>query len=226
MRNQHISIIIPVLNEGGGIENFLSALQPMRGRGHEIIAVDGFSEDDTAEKAKTLSDAVISEARGRARQMNRGAQMASGGIFWFLHADGIPPENADEMILNAIDRGRIWGRFDIKLTGSNFIFRIIETLMNLRSRITGIATGDQGIFVRSDIFKKIGGFQEIPIMEDIALSKMLKKLGRPSCLKNHITSSSRRWKNYGIIRTVLTMWYLRLLYALGVNPQKLKGHYR
>jgi rSAM/selenodomain-associated transferase 2 len=198
----------------------------MRNRGHEIIVVDGYSEDDTISKAKSFSDLVLVESRGRARQMNKGAQTASGDIFWFLHADSLPPENADDLILKAINRGKIWGRFDVRLSGPNVIFRIIEFFMNLRSRITGIATGDQSIFVQAKIFKAIGGFQEIPIMEDISLSKMLKKHGKPACLRSRIVTSSRRWENHGIFRTILTMWYLRLLYAIGVKPDRLTGFYR
>lgn len=219
-----ISIIIPTLNESSGIAQVLAALQGVRA---EVIVVDGGSTDDTADLAAGRCDRLVSFAPGRARQQNAGAAVSSGGVLLFLHADTRLPEGAVERILDGLERsGRGWGRFDVRLTGRHPVFRILERLISLRSRLTGIATGDQAIFVRRDWFERVGGFPEIPLMEDVALSRSLKRLGRPLCLRARVTTSSRRWEARGIARTVLLMWRLRLEYWMGADPALLAARYR
>ncbi|MCB1918992.1 MAG: TIGR04283 family arsenosugar biosynthesis glycosyltransferase [Candidatus Competibacteraceae bacterium] len=223
-----ISIILPVLNEETQIMAGLEALQAWRGQNCELIVADGGSRDRTAVLAKPLADQVIMSARGRAAQMNAGACKARGDILWFLHADSLPPPDALDLIrVNLSDPHRHWGRFDVRLSGRHPALRVVETLMNIRSRLTGIATGDQGIFVRRALFEQIGGYSSIALMEDIALSRLLKRYGRPVCLRQPLQTSSRRWERDGIIRTILLMWRLRLAYFLGADPDRLaRSYYR
>jgi len=227
LKTMSISIIIPTLNEEIAIESLLQQLQPYRQQGHEVVVVDGGSKDKTIAMAESLADKVIQSEAGRTTQMNAGAEKGSGDVFWFLHADSIIYENAINNIqfyLN--EKNKDWGRFNVKLSGSHFMFRIIERMMNLRSCISGIATGDQGIFVKRTIFEQVGGYPAQPLMEDIELSKKLKKISPSVCVKNVIITSSRRWEQKGILRTVLLMWRLRFLYWLGVSADKLAGQYR
>ena len=222
-----ISCIIPVVNEEALIARSLSALQSFRSQGHEIIIVDGGSEDSSAKMSLPLSDRVIFSPAGRSRQMNAGAREARGEILLFLHADTRLPEGADLLIQSEMMRqGRTWGRFDVRLSGMHPLFRVVECLMNWRSRFSGIATGDQGIFVKREVFQSVGGFPEIDLMEDIALSRLLKRSGRPLCLRQKVLTSSRRWEKNGILRTVLLMWRLRLAYSLGADPKDLAERYR
>jgi rSAM/selenodomain-associated transferase 2 len=221
-----LSIIIPVLNEAGIIVSALSCLQAFRSAGQEIIVVDGGSSDGTPVLSEPLANRVISSPRGRARQMNAGARIASGGILLFLHADTLLPKNSDRLILSGMARtGKKWGRFDVFLSGDHSLFPIIAWLMNLRSRITCIATADQAIFVEKGLFEAVHGFPEIDLMEDIALSKILKRTGKPLCLWHRVLTSSRRWERNGILRTVLQMWLQRLAYFLGVDPRHLARCY-
>jgi rSAM/selenodomain-associated transferase 2 len=220
----HLSVIIPALNEGSQIGRTLRSLEPFRARGAEVIVIDGGSVDDTLAIATSFADSVLRTARGRALQMNAGAGAARGGILLFLHADCIPPPEADMLVLQRLGP-KGWGRFDVSLAGTHPMFRMIERLMNLRSRLTGIATGDQGIFVRRELFFAVGGYPNIPLMEDLALSKRLKRTGRPLCLQDKIINSSRRWEEQGIIRTVLLMWRLRLAYFFGAEPGRLAKIY-
>jgi rSAM/selenodomain-associated transferase 2 len=221
-----ISIIIPVLNEAAFIVQTLSALQPLRVAGHELIVVDGGSDDATLVLSQPFADKVISSPRGRSRQMNAGARIASGDIFLFLHADTFLPRGSAQLILDGLgEKKKKWGRFDVKLSGRRLLFRIVEYLMNWRSRLTGIATGDQGLFVKRELFKTIGGFPEIDLMEDIALSKILKQYGRPLCLWQRVLTSSRRWEKNGELRTIFLMWRLRLAYFLGCDPRHLTRLY-
>lgn len=222
-----ISIVVPALNEAARIVATLTPLQPLRAQGHEIIVVDGSSDDGTTERARPLCDRVLTAPRGRACQMNVGAQAAYGDVLWFLHADTRASMGSAEALLTALARaGRDWGRFDVRLSGAHPLLRLVETLMNLRSRWTGIATGDQGLFVRRDLFVRVGGFPDIPLMEDIALSRALKCHGPPICLRERLVTSSRRWERDGIVRTILLMWRLRFAYWRGVSPQRLAALYR
>ncbi|MCG8427495.1 MAG: TIGR04283 family arsenosugar biosynthesis glycosyltransferase [Chromatiales bacterium] len=222
-----VSIIIPCLNEGAVIESLLTSLQPMRECGHEVIVVDGGSRDDTVERAAPWVDQLLRSPAGRAGQMTVGADAAEGDIFWFLHADTALPDSADRLILEGMETTRKgWGRFDVTLSGKHPMLRVVEWMMNLRSRLSGIATGDQGIFVSRPLFLQSGGFPNIPLMEDIALSKKLKQTGLPLCLKHRLTTSSRRWEQGGILRTIGLMWRLRLAYALGSDPKVLAARYR
>jgi rSAM/selenodomain-associated transferase 2 len=192
-----------------------------------LIVVDGGSDDATIALSELAVDRIIRSSRGRSRQMNAGARLAGGEVLLFLHADAFLPEGADQLIIDGLNRqGKSWGRFDVRLSGRHFLLRITEWLMNWRSRLTGIATGDQGIFVQSRLFEVVGGFPEIELMEDVALSKTLKKKGKPLCLRHRILTSSRRWEKEGILRTILLMWSLRLAYFLGAHPRRLARFYQ
>jgi rSAM/selenodomain-associated transferase 2 len=221
-----LSIIIPTLNEAEGITATLEALQEYRRRGTEVIVVDGGSGDDTVRLARPLADRVLTAARGRAVQMNAGAAQARGEILVFLHADCRLPPRADHLIVDGLRRSRrSWGRFDVKIAGRHPAFRIIAAMMNVRSRLTGIATGDQAMFVTRSLFEAVGCFPEIALMEDIELSRRLKRYGRPLCLRHCATTSGRRWETHGVLRTILLMWALRFAYWLGADPGKLALRY-
>ncbi|HEY0024871.1 MAG TPA: TIGR04283 family arsenosugar biosynthesis glycosyltransferase [Longimicrobium sp.] len=222
-----ISIIIPALNEAAAFPATLAPLQQLRARGHEVVVVDGGSVDGTPEVARPMADQVIASPRGRAAQQNAGAAVATGDVLLFLHADTLLPPDADHLVLGGLrTTGRGWGRFDVRLSGAAPGLRVVERMIGLRSRVTGIATGDQAIFVRADWFRRAGGFPAIPLMEDVALSTALKRLGPPLCLRERVTTSSRRWEERGIARTILLMWRLRLAYALGADPARLADRYR
>lgn len=224
--NGLLSIIIPTLNEQAVIVDLLQTLQPLRSVGHEIIVVDGGSVDKTRDLVTPLVDNLLLADCGRARQMNTGAQFAHHDILLFLHADTYLPEQADALIINGLaETGRKWGRFDVRLSGQARLLRVIERLMNWRSCLTGIATGDQAIFIQRHLYTQVQGFPEIPLMEDVALSRHLKRFSRPVCIRAPVITSSRRWEQHGIVRTILLMWGLRLAYALGVKPQTLKKFY-
>lgn len=223
---QQLSVIIPALNEAGCIRELCTALQPLRRHGHEVILVDGGSDDQTLALGKPLVDIVLSSARGRALQMRAGAAAANGMILWFLHADIGVPDNPDQLILEALENGRKdWGRFDVSLSDRHIVLRTVAYLMNLRSCISAIATGDQGIFVRRSLYEQIGGIPALPLMEDIALSRALKKHGRPACIRQRLVTSARRWQKHGITRTILTMWVLRFAYFIGISPLHLAKYY-
>jgi rSAM/selenodomain-associated transferase 2 len=216
-----LSIVIPTLDEAAGIEAQLSALTPLRRRGAEVIVADGGSGDGTAEKARALADRVLDAPRGRASQMNAGASVARGAALLFLHADTRLPPDADLRVERALAAGAAWGRFDVRIEGGHAMLGVIARFMNWRSRLTGIATGDQAIFVRRDLFERVGGYPDIPLMEDIALSRALRRIAPPACLEARVTTSGRRWEERGVWRTVLTMWRLRLAYFLGADPRAL-----
>jgi rSAM/selenodomain-associated transferase 2 len=220
-----LSVIVPALNEAGHIRQTLSDLAPARRQGHEVIMVDGGSTDATISEAGDLADQVIEAARGRASQMNAGARAAHGDLLWFLHADTRVPPQAFDALLVAADTGARWGRFDVRLSGRQWLLRIVERSMNWRSCITGIATGDQGIFVTRKAFEQVGRYPDIPLMEDIALSKALKRIARPACVGVRLVTSSRRWEEKGVLRTVALMWRLRLAYATGTSPAQLVRRY-
>jgi rSAM/selenodomain-associated transferase 2 len=220
-----LSIIMPVLDEAANIETALAALAPYRARGVEIIVVDGGSSDGTADLARPLADRVIAAARGRSLQMNAGAVLAQGDALLFLHADTRLPENADRLLLDGLARsGRSWGHFNVRIDGGGLL-RVVAATMNLRSRLTGIATGDQAMFVARAAFESVGGFPPIALMEDVALSARLRRIGRPCALPARATTSARRWQAHGTLRTVLLMWRLRLRFFLGADPAKLARAY-
>lgn len=216
-----LSIIVPTLNEGQAIRAALEALAPLRARGHEVIVADGGSDDGTPRLAQGLCDRMVAGARGRALQMNAGAGAASGDALVFLHADTRLPPHADELIGSAL-RFSCWGRFDVAIDARHRLLKVVAWAMSLRSRLTGIATGDQALFVRRDAFP---GFPEIPLMEDIAFAKAMKRRGAPACLRARVITSGRRWESRGVLRTVLLMWRLRLLYFLGARPERLARLY-
>lgn len=221
-----LSIIIPVLNEGDTIGSCLRRLQTIRGKDAEIILVDGGSTDGTAGSARGLADKVIDALPGRARQMNAGAREAKGSILLFLHADTVLPEGAIEEIGAALDRSkRIWGRFDVRIGSPLRILSVVAFMMNFRSRWTGIATGDQAIFVQRSAFEEVGGYPAIALMEDIALTSVLKRVTPPICLRSKVTTSGRRWEKNGPIRTILLMWRLRLAFYFGADPGHLALEY-
>jgi len=221
-----ISVVVPALNEAGYIERTLEGLQGLRQRGHEVIVVDGGSQDASVALSRPLADTVIKSAPGRARQMQAGAAIAQGNILWFLHADTRACSQADQLIITALmNSGRLWGRFDVRFPDGGLLLKSIAWMMNMRSRLTGIATGDQGIFVLRPLFECVSGYPLIPLMEDVALSRTLKHYSRPVALHDTVASSARRWNTHGVVRTVIMMWGLRLAYFLGVPPKYLAGFY-
>lgn len=225
--SERISIVVPALNEAAGIQATLASLQPLRARGHEVVVVDGGSTDDTPGLAAPLADRVVASARGRAVQQNAGASAAAGSVLLFLHADTALPDGADARVLDGLrESGRGWGRFDVRLSGRHPLLRIVGRMIGLRSRLSGIATGDQAIFVRREWFGRVGGFPEVPLMEDVAITRALKRLGPPLCLRDRVTTSSRRWEERGIVRTIVLMWRLRWAYFRGVDPAELARRYR
>ncbi len=221
-----LSIIVPCLNEAPGVVDTLIALQPLRRRGAEVIVVDGGSTDATPVLARRYATKVLAAPRGRARQMNAGAAAAAGEILLFLHADSLLPESADGLVIDGLARSRChWGRFDVAITGSHPLLPVIAAGMNLRSRLTGIATGDQGIFVTRTLFEAAGRYPDLGLMEDVALTRRLKQFGPPLCLPHRLTTSGRRWECHGVLRTIGLMWWLRLAYRLGADPDKLAQRY-
>jgi rSAM/selenodomain-associated transferase 2/rSAM/selenodomain-associated transferase 1 len=243
----NLRIVMPVLNEGDTLQASLRALQPLRQRGAELVVVDGGSTDSTWALARALADVVLLAPRGRAAQMNAGASYwysnlhsthgghpsgrppaADGGtpdVLLFLHSDTQLPPEADRLMARAVKAGCSWGRFDVRIDGPQRVLRVVERLMNLRSRLTGIATGDQAMFVRRDVFERVGGFTELPLMEDIELSKRLRKLGPPACIKVPVATSARRWQLHGVWPSIVLMWRLRLAYFLGASPHALALRY-
>jgi rSAM/selenodomain-associated transferase 2 len=220
-----LSIIIPVLNEAAEIEAALNTLTPLRQRGAEVAVVDGGSTDGSAELARPLADRVLTAPRGRATQMNAGAAAASGDVLLFLHVDTRLPDDADRLIADGLQRsGRAWGRFDVCFDDGGWL-RVVAFMMNSRSRLTGICTGDQAMFARRAAFEKIGGFPAIALMEDVAASSLLKKITRPLALRTRVTTSSRRWRQHGVWRTIVLMWRLRLAYYFGDDPGRLARYY-
>ncbi len=224
-----LSIVIPALNEAAGIEAVLQALQPLRARNIELVLADGGSRDRTAALARPWVDAAVDAPRGRALQMNAGAAQARADVLLFLHADTRLPPLADVLVLQAVNRrggGACWGRFDVRIEGRPWMLRVVAWLMNLRSRLSGIATGDQAIFVTREAFEQVGGFPVQPLMEDVEISRRLKRLGRPACLNARVCTSGRRWEQRGVWRTIVLMWRLRWRYWRGESPARLAEAYR
>ena len=220
-----LSIVIPVLEESAGIAATLAPLQALRARGVEVVVVDGGSTDGTVARATPLADRVLVAPRGRASQMNAGAAVARGDALLFLHADTRLPEGADALVARALAE-RAWGRFDVRIEGASALLPLVATMMSLRSRLTGIATGDQAMFMRREAFEAAGRFPAIPLMEDIELSARLKRLSPPACQRETVATSGRRWDRHGALRTILLMWSLRLRYFLGASPDALARAYR
>jgi len=225
-----LAIVIPALNEAATIEAALQRLAPLRQRGARVIVVDGGSHDGTAARAAAFADRVLASPRGRAVQMNAGAQTEearSADVLLFLHADTRLPQDADRIVQRALaDGAHSWGRFDVRLDAEGWQLRLIEALMNWRSRSTGIATGDQAIFVTRSAFSWLNGFAPLPLMEDIDFSGRAKRLTKPAALRSRVLTSARRWQRHGVWRTVLLMWRLRLAYFFGADPQVLARRYR
>jgi rSAM/selenodomain-associated transferase 2 len=221
-----LSIVVPALNEATRIDACLRALAALRDRGAEVIVVDGGSTDGTVASAEPLADRVMQAPRGRAHQMNAGAAQARAETLLFLHADTRLPDDALQAIETALlDARTHWGRFDVRIDGRPLLLKLVAWMMNLRSRWGGIATGDQAIFVRHKSFVRIGGFPDQPLMEDIELSKRLRALARPVCLRQRVTTSGRRWERDGVLRTIALMWRLRWLYWIGTPPERLAELY-
>jgi len=220
-----LCIVMPVLDEGERLLKALRGLQPFRQRGVRVVVVDGGSKDNTLQVARDHADLALVAPCGRAAQMNAGAAACPAQVLLFLHADTQLPDNADALVQRATLARHGWGRFDVHIDSPALKLRVVSGAMNLRSRWTGIATGDQGMFVRHELFTEVGGFPDIPLMEDIALSTALKKLGPPACLRQHITTSARRWERHGVWRTVWLMWCLRAAYFFGADPARLATAY-
>jgi rSAM/selenodomain-associated transferase 2 len=221
-----LCIIVPVLDEADALAPWLASLQPLRRRGVRLVIVDGGSNDATMDVARAHADITFRAPRGRASQMNAGAAACRADVLLFLHADTRLPEGADVLVLDAVAQGRVWGRFDVRFNVRGAMLRVIARLMNLRSRITGITTGDQALFIRQDLFDVVGGFPEIPLMEDIAMSRELKRRGRPASLRAKVVTSARRWERNGIWKTIFLMWWLRAAYFFGADPARLAHIYR
>jgi rSAM/selenodomain-associated transferase 2 len=220
----NISVIVPVLNEENSIAATLEALLPLAP--YEIITVDGGSSDRTREIAAGFQVKIISSERGRARQMNRGARAARGEVLLFLHADTRLPATAFNDIAAALGDPRfIGGRFDVALDGSHWMLPLVGRLISYRSRVSKVGTGDQALFVRREVFERMGGFPDIPLMEDIAFCRTLKRLGEVACLRSRVVTSARRWEVDGVWLTIFRMWTLKLLYLAGVSPARLKQFY-
>lgn len=223
-----LSIVIPVFNEAQNLSVLGVLVAQLRQRGHQVIVVDGGSSDGTWQALQTFECMVLRSGPGRARQMNTGAAQAEGEVIWFLHVDSELSESVLMALETQCQRGSdiFWGRFDVRLSGTHKAFRVIEWFMNQRSRLTGIATGDQGIFVHKTLWQRANGYAGLALMEDIDLSKRLRKMVSPVCLPQRLITSSRRWEKGGILRTVLLMWSLRALFFFGVSPQRLATWYR
>lgn len=228
-----LSIIIPVLNEAPHIADALGRLAPLRARGTQVIVVDGGSTDGTPRHAAAFADEIVIAGRGRATQMNAGAAQAEGDVLLFLHADTNLPADADYLIAGGLEGGaahsrharRHWGRFDVAIDGTHPMLTVIAAMMNLRSRLTGIATGDQAIFIERAAFVALGGFPAQPLMEDIEFCRQAKRFGPPACLLQKVITSGRRWEKHGVWRTIWLMWRLRLAYFLGAEPHRLAVEY-
>jgi rSAM/selenodomain-associated transferase 2 len=221
-----LSVIVPVWMEAAGVTDTLRALQPIRAEGHEVVVVDGGSTDRTVELARPLCDRVVVSEKGRALQMNAGAAAAKGDLLLFLHADTRLPANSLEHLVSFVHSRCAWGRFDVRLSGERSLFRVIAWFMNRRSRLTGICTGDQAMFVRRDAFEALGGFQLMPLMEDVEFSRRLCLVSRPFCIKEPVVTDSRRWQTHGAWRTIFLMWQLRWRYWRGESPESLAQIYR
>ena len=226
MPSRSLTVVVPVLNEADGIAAHLRHLQGLRAHGAEIVVADGGSSDGTSDRIGDLADRVVVAPRGRACQMNAGARGARGTVLVFLHADTWLPDGAERAIAAGLARsGRVWGRFDVRIAGRHPLLGAVARLMNARSRLTGIATGDQAVFVARAAFEEVGGYADLPLMEDIVLSRALKRISPPVCLRERVVTSGRRWEKDGVARTIWSMWRLCLAFALGADPHALAVAY-
>jgi rSAM/selenodomain-associated transferase 2 len=222
-----LTVVVPTLNEASCIVACLQRLRALRRAGAELIVVDGGSTDTTVVLARPWADRVLVGPRGRAKQMNLGASAATGDLLLFLHADTSLPTDAHSALAAALADAQVsWGRFDVQIDGASPLLTLVAALMNARSRWSGIATGDQAIFVRRDVFQRAGGFPDQPLMEDIELSKRLRRMSPPACLRQRVTTSGRRWEQHGVLRTIVLMWMLRALYWVGLPAERLARLYR
>ncbi|HEX5802854.1 MAG TPA: TIGR04283 family arsenosugar biosynthesis glycosyltransferase [Azospira sp.] len=224
-RRPAVSIVVPVLDEGDGLVERLRELQAWRRQGAELVVVDGGSRDRSAELAAPLADRLVRAPRGRGRQMNAGAAIARGDLLLFLHADTRLPPTALAAIGAARAAGAQWGRFDVRIDGTLAGLALVALMMNWRSRLTGIATGDQAIFVTREAFDRVGGFPEIALMEDIAFCRRMRRESPPACLREKVVTSGRRWQQHGLLRTILLMWRLRWRFHFGADPDELARVY-
>ncbi|HHZ88787.1 MAG TPA: glycosyltransferase [Chromatiales bacterium] len=220
-----LSVIIPVLDDIPSLMELLQQLAPLRREGHEVIVVDGGSRDPAAGDIRGRCEVYAVTHAGRANQMNVGAARASGDVLWFLHADSVISDDTAELLERAVDSGSRWGWCRIQLSGSARIYRVIEFAMDLRSRVSRVSTGDQGLYVESSLFDQVGGFPEVPLMEDVAICKRLRKRASPVLVPSFLITSSRRWETQGVLRTIGLMWGLRLLYWFGVSSEVLARCY-
>ncbi len=225
-----LTIVMPVLNEASVMSAALTTLAPIINSGVQVIVADGGSTDATATIAEANQSSavkVIRASKGRAVQMNAGAAHATGKVLLFLHADTVLPANADVLVKGALASGiHLWGRFDVRIEGQSKWLPVIAALMNLRSKLTGIATGDQALFMTQEAFAEMGGYAVQPLMEDIDMSRRLLKLSRPACLPQKVMTSGRRWETRGVWRTIFLMWRLRFAYWRGTPPERLAQLYR
>lgn len=222
-----LDVVIPTLDEESCIESCLASVASLRAAGARIVVSDGGSRDRTVARARAWGAQVLRGPPGRARQMNAGAAATGGELLAFLHADTRPSPAACARLAALARRPEaVWGRFDVRLSGAGAALRVVETAMNLRSRLTGIATGDQLVFVSRSLLRHAGGFPDIALMEDVALSSALRRLRPPLCLHERVETSSRKWRREGLVRTVLLMWALRLRFFFGADPAALARAYR
>lgn len=219
-----LSIIIPVLNEGDALTPFLKALILLKSQGVELIGVDGGSTDNSFELLSTYCDTSIQSSAGRSTQMNAGALKAKGHTLLFLHADTYLPSTALTDIEHALSQNN-WGRFNVQFEPNNLLLRITAYLMHHRSKFTHVCTGDQALFFKKKFFNQLNGFADIPLMEDVDISKRARKLSPLYALTSKVTTSSRRWQKHGTLKTILLMWWLRWLYFIGVEPCTLHKKY-
>jgi rSAM/selenodomain-associated transferase 2 len=241
VKTPSLAIIVPVLNEAPTLAARLADLQRFTARGVQLVVVDGGSDDATLTIARQFTaassahsndndnnkqaDLILQAPRGRAAQMNAGAAACSATVLLFLHADTVLPNDANLLVLAACNGRHGWGRFDVSIDSRRPLLRLVGALMNWRSRWTGIATGDQAIFMRRSLFEQLGGFPAQALMEDIAMTRALKRCGPPACLSARVSTSARRWEQHGAWATIWLMWRLRAAYFLGADPAKLALQY-
>ncbi len=231
MTHSSLSAIVPVRNENPAMLDNLAVLAQHKGM-TEIIVVDVSDRYDTINKLDELQQCfevlrvIKGETQGRAHQMNQGVAQAKGSIVWFIHADTQVPDGAPTQILDTVSPTQPWGRFDVQFSNSSNLMKLVAFAMNLRSAVSGICTGDQAIFISRDLFRNLGGFPEIPIMEDVALTQRLKRHSRALRIRQPVTTSARRWETHGYIKTILQMWLIRFLYWVGVSPHALSRMYQ